>query len=169
RSTARFYGGRWARYAAVATGTTVGQDDEAATVIAELVRGGTARPAGLLWVRQGVTGIEKRSRSEEDSEKEVRKTLLESVQGEVEAVTGGRRMADIMSAAAQALSELVTATGRPRTGGRYAAAIETRDRLATEEQRLAAEVAALREALDTRASTARRLAELDRLEDRQER
>lgn len=169
RITKQYYGGRCARVSDLPSGRLVAQADEAENFIANLIRGGSAGPAGLLWVRQGVTGIEKRSRSEEDSEKEVRKTLLESVQGEVEAVTGGRRMADIMSAAAQALSELVTATGRPRTGGRYAAAIETRDRLATEERRLAAEVAALREALDTRASTARRLAELDRPEDRQER
>ncbi|MYZ49126.1 AAA family ATPase [Propylenella binzhouense] len=169
RLTKQYYGGRSARVTDLATGRLVAQADEAENFIAGLIRGGTAGPAGLLWVRQGVTGLEKRSRSEEDGEKEVRRSLLESVQGEVEAVTGGRRMAEIMAAAQEALSELVTPTGRPRTGGRYAAAIEERDRLEAEEGRLAGEVDALRAALDRRAAAARRLAELDGAEDRRER
>lgn len=120
-------------------------------------------------MRQGVTGIERRSRADEDSEKQVRMSLLESVQGEVEAITGGRRMAGIMAATAEALSDLVTATGRPKAGGLYAAAIEERDRLAAQEQKLADDVAALRGALDKRAQAVKRLAELDQPEEKQER
>ena len=115
----------------------------------------SAGPAGLLWVRQGITGIERRSRTEEDGEKQVRASLLESVQGEVEAVTGGRRMAEIMGAAQEELSRLVTTTGRPKTGERYAAALAERDRLEVEERRLAREVETLRDALDRRAVAAR--------------
>ncbi|MCK0207147.1 DNA-binding protein [Starkeya koreensis] len=169
RLTKQYYGGRSARVADLTTGRLVAQADEAENFIAGLIRGGTAGPAGLLWVRQGITGIEKRSKTEEDGEKQVRASLLESVQGEVEAVTGGRRMAEIMAAVQEALSELVTATGRPKTGGRYAAAIETRDRLAAEEQRLAGDVRALREALDRRAVAVRRRAELENAEERQAR
>ncbi len=169
RITKQYYGGRFARVTDLATGRLVAQADEAENFIAGLVKGGTAGPAGLLWVRQGVTGIERRSRSDEDGEKEVRRSLLESVQGEVEAVTGGRRMAGIMAAAGEALFELVTPTGKPKAGGRYAATIEDRDRLAAEERRLAGEVAALREALDARAGAVKRLAGLDRPEDREER
>ena len=131
------------------------------------MRGGTATAGS--GVRQGVTGIERRSKSEEDGEREVRRTLLESVQGEVEVVTGGRRMTEILAATQEALSELVTATGRPKAGGRYAAAIEDRDRLIAEEQKLSGEVVILREALEKRATAAKRLAELDRADDRQER
>ena len=98
RVAKQFYGGRSAQVTDLATGRLVAQADEAENFIEGLVRGGTAGPAGLLWVRQGVTGIERRSKSEEDTEKQVRASLLESVQGEVEAVTGGRRMAEIMSA-----------------------------------------------------------------------
>jgi len=169
RITKQYYGGRSARVTDLATGRLVAQADEAENFIATLIKGGTAGPAGLLWVRQGVTGIEKRSKTEEDSEKQVRVSLLESVQGEVEAITGGRRMAEIMTAAEESLSELVTATGKVRSGGRYAAAIQERDRLAVVEQRLSAEVAALREALDKRASAVKRLAELDKAEDRHQR
>lgn len=169
RITKQYYGGRSARVTDLATGRLVAQADEAENFIASLIKGGTAGPAGLIWVRQGVTGIERRSRSEEDSDKQVRASLLESVQGEVEAVTGGRRMAEIMAATEEALSEFVTPTGRARTGGRYAVAIEDRDRLAATEQKLSGEVAALREALDRRASAMKQLAELDRVEDRQAR
>jgi DNA repair exonuclease SbcCD ATPase subunit len=166
RITKQYYGGRSARVTDLASGRIVAQQDEAEAFIADLIKGGTAGPAGLLWVRQGITGLEKRTRSEEDSEKQVRASLLESVQGEVEAVTGGRRMAEIMTATSEALSELVTNTGRPKAGGRYAAAIEERNRLEAEESRLSGEVVALREALDKRAAATRRRAELDRPEDR---
>jgi len=169
RITKQYYGGRFARVADLASGRLVAQADEAENFIATLIKGGTAGPAGLLWVRQGLTGIEKRSNAEENSEKQIRASLLESVQGEVETITGGRRMAEIMAATGESLSELVTATGRVRSGGRYDAAIKERDRLAAEEQRLSAEVTALRDALDKRASAMRRLAELDNTEDRQER
>ncbi|MFD1333876.1 AAA family ATPase, partial [Methylopila musalis] len=137
RIAKRYYAGRFARVTDLATGRLVAQADEAENFIAALVRGGSAGPAGLLWVRQGVTGIERRSKSEDESERQVRASLLESVQGEVEAVTGGRRMAAILAATQDALAELVTATGRPKTGGRYAAALEARDRLAGEAERLA--------------------------------
>lgn len=169
RLTKQYYGGRFARVTDLATGRLLAQADEAEAFIAGLIRGGTAGPAGLLWVRQGLTGIEKRSKSEEDSEKQVRASLLESVQGEVEAVTGGRRMAEIMAATQAALADLVTATGRPKAGGRYAAAIDARDALIEQEQRLAADVRALREALGRRAQALKRLAELEQQEEREAR
>jgi DNA repair exonuclease SbcCD ATPase subunit len=169
RITKQYYSGRSARVTDLATGRLLVQADEAENFISGLVKGGTAGPAGLLWVRQGVTGIERRSKSEEDGEREVRRSLLESVQGEVETVTGGRRMAEIMGATQEALAERVTATGRPKAGGRYAAAIEDRDRLIAEEQRLSSEVTALREALEKRASATKRLTELDSPEQRHER
>lgn len=169
RITKQFYGGRSARVTELDTGRLLAQADEAENFIADLIKGGAAGPAGLLWVRQGITGLEKRSRADEESEKQVRASLLESVQGEVEAVTGGRRMAEIMAAASEACSSLVTPTGRAKASGRYDAAIKDRDRLLSEEQRLSAEVAALRDALDRRAPAFRRLAELEVVEDRETR
>ncbi|MBW8318668.1 MAG: AAA family ATPase [Arenimonas sp.] len=169
RITKQYYGGRSARVVDLGSGRLVAQADEAENYITSLIRGGTSGPAGLLWVRQGITGIEKRSRTEEEGEKQVRQSLLESVQGEVEAVTGGRRMAEIMAAVKEALADMVTATGRPKAGGRYAAAIEERERLAADEARLAAEVTRLRQALDQRASAAARLAELDSPAEKEER
>lgn len=169
RITKQFYGRGSARVIDLANGRLIAQSDEAENFIAGLVRGGTAGPAGLLWVRQGVTGIERRNKSEEEGETKVRTSLLRSVQGEVEAVTGGRRMSEIMAATEEALGRLVTPTGRPKTGERYAAASDERDRLEGQESKLGGEVKTLREALDKRAASAKRLAELDRTEDREER
>lgn len=168
RITKQYYGGRSARVTDLGSGRLVAQADEAENFIAGLIRDGSAGPAGLLWVRQGITGIEARRKSEEDSEKQARAGLLESVQGEVEAITGGRRMAEIARVVGEEIEKLVTKRG-PKAGGRYAAAIETRDRLAAEEQRLSAEVTSLRAALDQRATAARRLSELEQPQDRQER
>lgn len=168
RITKQFYGKGSARVVDLANGRLLAQADEAENFIAGLVRGGTAGPAGLLWVRQGVTGVEKRNKSEEEGETKVRTSLLQSVQGEVEAVTGGRRMSEIMAAVDEQIENLVTRRGA-RTGGPYAVAIDERDRLQPEETKLGTEVGMLREALDKRAAATRRLAELDRAEDHDER
>lgn len=168
RIAKQFFAGRAARVADLSTGRLLAQADEAENFVAELVRGGTAGPAGLLWVRQGITGIEARKPAEEERESRVRASLLESVQGEVEAVTGGRRMAEIISRVQGALGELVTATGRPKVGGRYEQALRERDALRESEARLNADVTALRGLFDQREAAQRRLAELEAEADRDE-
>jgi len=161
RLTKQFYGRGRAAVTDLATGRLVAQADEAEAFITDLVRGGTAGPAGLLWVRQGVTGIENRSRSEEENDKRVRESLLSSVQGEVEALTGGRRMGAVLEACEEELFRLVTPTLKPKAGGRYAAARDERDRLEAEEAKLSQEVALLHDALDIRRKAQARLAELE--------
>ncbi|WP_240231976.1 AAA family ATPase [Devosia lacusdianchii] len=165
RLTKQYYAGKRATVTDLDTGRLIAQADEAEAFIADLTRGGSAGPAGLLWVRQGITGIERRSNSEEESETRVRESVLTSVQGEVESLTGGRRMAEIAAACEEELFKLVTATLKPKTGGRYATALGDRDRLLAEEQRLAAEVTTLREALDQRRRTRARLAEIENPEE----
>ncbi|MET3892237.1 DNA repair exonuclease SbcCD ATPase subunit [Bosea sp. OAE506] len=161
RLTKQFYGGKRAMVRELASGRLVAQADEAERFITNLVQGGTAGPAGLLWVRQGVTGIERRAKSDEEGEKRARESVLTSVQGEVESLTGGRRMAQALAACEVELAPLVTATGRPKAGGPYAQALEERDALAQLEQKLAGELRELRDALDRRRSLRARLAELD--------
>lgn len=161
RLTKQFYGGKRAMVRELASGRLVAQADEAERFITNLVQGGTAGPAGLLWVRQGITGIERRAKSDEEGEKRARESVLTSVQGEVESLTGGRRMAQALAACEADLAPLVTATGRPKAGGPYAQALEERDALAQLEQKLAGEVRELRDALDRRRSLRGRLAELD--------
>ncbi|WP_298325502.1 hypothetical protein [Asticcacaulis sp.] len=161
----QYYGGRRAQVSDLATGRLVAQADEAEHFIGELVRGGQAGPAGLLWVRQGNTGLERRTKAEDDGEKRARETVLTSVQGEVESVTGGRRMRAVAEACEQERAQLVTAQGRPKAGGPYAAALDTRDRLAAQAEALQSEVDALHEALDQRRRVRSRLSELNNPED----
>ncbi|MNJ29107.1 chromosome segregation protein [compost metagenome] len=169
RITKQFFGRSHTKVLDLGTNQILLQADEAENFISGLVQGGSGGPAGLLWVKQGVTGWDRRPKAEEDSEKSARASLLQSVQGEVEAITGGRRMAEILSVTAASRSELVTTTGRPKAGGKYAAAIDLRDRLQAELQRLEQDVQELRDALARRAAIQRRLAELDTPDERQAR
>lgn len=139
----------------------IAQADEAEAFISRLMGDGSCGPAALLWVKQGATGWERRSKSEDEGETSARSELLQSVQGEVEAITGGRRMAEILTATEDALKALVTGTGRPKTGGPYATALTEFDRLEAEVSRLDAEVIHLRDALDRRDANLRRLKEID--------
>ncbi|WP_417309067.1 AAA family ATPase [Devosia sp.] len=162
RLTKQFFGGKRASVRDLVSGRLIAQADEAENFISELTRGGSAGPAGLLWVRQGLTGMERQTNAELESDKRVRETLLTSVQGEVEALTGGRRMTEILAACEEELGKLVTATGRPKSGGRYAAKLEEAAALETAEAELAAKVSSLREALDQRRQARSRLAEIDK-------
>lgn len=161
RLAKQFIGGRRATVTEIASGRLIAQQDEAEQFIADLVRGGPAGPAGLLWVRQGVTGLEERSKSEEEGERRLRESLLASVQGEVEAITGGRRMSAVMAACAEELACFVTPTLKARAGGPFAMAVDDLARLTMLEKKLATEVADLRDALDRRVLFTSRLAELD--------
>lgn len=165
RLTKKFLSGKHASIVDLDNGRLVAQADEAENFIAALMRGGTAEPAGLLWVRQGVTGIEQRDKKEEEGEKRIRESLLTSVQGEVEAITGGRRMAEIIELCNEELTKLVTATMRPKAGRPYALAVEEQKRLTDEELRLRGEVELLRGALDERSNVLKRLSVLENAED----
>ncbi len=161
RLTKQFYGGKRASVRELDSGRLLAQADEAERFIAGLVQGAKSGPAGLLWVRQGITGIETRAKKDEQEERRARESILTSVQDEVESLTGGRRMAQAMAACADELSRLVTATRRPKAGGPFAQALEERDQLREAEGQLAAVVQELREALDRRRKARRDLKALD--------
>jgi energy-coupling factor transporter ATP-binding protein EcfA2 len=61
---------------------------------------------GLLWVEQGAWSLGAPGQA-------ARKTLEEVLAGEVGAVTGGRRTTAVVQAIDKAMSELLTATGKP--------------------------------------------------------
>lgn len=161
RLTKQFIGGKRASVMDLDSGRLIAQADEAEAFIARLTRGGHAGPAGLLWVRQGVTELDGANARAAESERQIREDLLSSVQGEVEAITGGRRMAEIMALCADKLGQLVTATGRVKADSEYAKAQTLRQGLVEQEARLAAEVAVLHDALDRRGKLLKRLSELD--------
>jgi hypothetical protein len=153
RVTKQYYAGRAATVTELATGRLVAQADQAEAWIADLTRGGASGPTGLLWVRQGITDFETGGKAQQDQETEARKDALASVAGEeVEALTGGRRMAWILQRCQDDLDVLVTERGQARKGGPYAEAIEELEQLRADEANQAEMLSSLREALDQRRS-----------------
>ncbi|MGK8234330.1 chromosome segregation protein SMC [Roseovarius sp. MS2] len=146
-------------------GRLIAQADEAEAWIDRLMGGGLAGPSGLLWVRQGLMGLEPEGSSADDKrERErglnARRDLLSSVAGEIDMMTGGRRMDGVIDRVTEALSRLATATGRPKAGGEWARAVEEAATLATEEAELRPRAERLSDDLIRRAEVQRHLARL---------
>jgi len=147
------------------TGRLVVQDDEAEAWIDRLTGGDLAGPAGLLWVRQGLLGLEPEGGSAEDKNERARglmarRDLLSSVAGEIDLMTGGRRMDAVRDRVAAALGRLATATGKPRTGGPWEAAVSEARALAAEEDTLRPLAVALSGDLSRRTDVGRALVRL---------
>jgi hypothetical protein len=107
-----------------ATGRLTAQADEAEAWIDRLMGGGLAGPSGLLWVRQGLMGLESDDRKDRERDLSARRDLLSSVAGEIDMMTGGRRMDAVLDRVAEALARLATATGRAKAGGEWARALD---------------------------------------------
>lgn len=138
----------------------VAQDDEAERWIMGALGSDKNGPAGLLWVRQGVTGLESDSKDETAKQLETRRDLLSSVSGEIDAMTGGRRMDRVMARVADELKPLVTATGKPTGAWRALTGeiAEMEDELAA----LDAQIDKLGAALIGRKQAEGQMAQLDR-------
>ncbi|WOI55215.1 AAA family ATPase [Palleronia sp. LCG004] len=150
-------------------GRLIAQADAAEDWIAARLSGGEGGPAGLIWARQGATHLQGAGGKESEQALDARRDLLSSVTGEVEAMTGGRRMDAAVARCRDELAALATKTGAPRAQGPWKAA---RDRVA-----LLSELAAdldgtarlLHDALDQRRRQRAALAELEDPERREER
>ena len=116
-----------------ATGRLIRQADEAEAWIDGLMGGGLSGPSGLLWVRQGLMGLESEEKKDRERDLSTRRDLLSSVAGEIDMMTGGRRMDAVLDRVAGALAGLATTTGRPKAGGEWARALEEAAALAAEE------------------------------------
>ncbi len=155
----RFLARKTARIVRLSDGATIAQDDEAERWISTLLGAAGDGPAGLLWVRQGLLGLEPESKSEKDRLTETRRDLMSSVAGEIDAMTGGRRMDRVMRRLGEDLAAIATKTGR-RTGAWKAAADEV-ETLEAELGRLTAQVAVLDGALVERKAKEVMLGRLD--------
>ncbi len=135
----------------------VGQEDQAEAMLADILKAPkSGGPAGLLWVRQGLVDLE-----EKGDEQNVRRDLLSSVTGEVEAMTGGRRMEAIRASVKESLSLYLTNTGRPKKDGALARAQDRLDGLDERHARLQSAVNDLGNDLDERRRLRRELGELE--------
>ena len=139
------------------SGRLVKQADDAEAWIAETLKspkdGG---PSGLLWVRQGLTGLDSG-----DTARLSRRDLLTSVAGEVEAVTGGRRMDAARDRCRQELERYLTKTGRAKSDGPLKRKEDEVAALQAKRVELAAKSDQLRDELNRRRDLRRELAGLD--------
>jgi len=143
-----------------AAGRLIAQADEAEAWIDRLMGGGLSGPSGLLWVRQGLMGLESDDRRERERDLSARRDLLSSVAGEIDMMTGGRRMDAVLDRVAEGLGKLATATGRPRAGGEWARALDEAAALAADEAALRPRAARLTGDLARRTEVQRSLARL---------
>lgn len=142
-------------------GRLIAQADEAEDWIATLLSGGQSGPAGLVWVRQGMTHLTAGAKKDQEQALEARRDLMSSVTGEVEAMTGGRRMDMALSRCTEELARYATATGRPRTGGPWKDAQDRVEELSAAREHLSETARALHDALRSRQRSRRELEELE--------
>ncbi|MGD9919614.1 MAG: chromosome segregation protein SMC [Paenirhodobacter sp.] len=156
----RFLARKGAEVRDLASGAVIARDDEAEAWIARLFAEAPQGPAGLLWVRQGVVGLEPAdgSKAERDRLAEARRDLLSSVAGEIDQITGGRRMDRILERCGADLEAIATATGRPR--GAWKEQNDRVEALAAEHATLVAQCEELARALTERRAAEGELARL---------
>lgn len=139
----------------------VAKADEAEAWIAALTQSkGDGGPAGLLWVRQGLTALDQGSTKERDQAQSARRDLMSSVSGEVETLTGGRRMDAAIRKCSNDLDRYVTGTGRSKTGGPLKAMEDRVEALEGRKRALTELTAMLRSNLDRRRAVRRSLTDL---------
>ena len=142
-------------------GRLIKQADDAEAWIAETLKapkdGG---PAGLLWVRQGLTGLD-----DGDASRLARRDLLTSVAGEVEAMTGGRRMDAARDRCRGELERYLTPTGRVKADGPLKRREDEVASLQATRQELATKSEKLRQELDRRRKLRRELRNLENPEE----
>lgn len=148
-------------------GKLIAQEDEAEAWIDRLLGQGLAGPSGLLWVRQGVLGLEPEGTSAaEKNEREAglvaRRDLLSSVAGEIELMTGGRRMDAVLARVGQDLAKLATSGLKPKADGEWRRAVDEVQRLTSLRDELAGKAQHLSQELARRSVASR---ELQRLSD----
>lgn len=141
-------------------GRLIAQADAAEAWISQLAAADAGGPAGLLWVRQGLTGFDENGKKAQDTAREARRDLLSSIAGEVDTMTGGARMDAALKRCREELGRYATATGRPLKTGPWKAAQDRVDELQAEHDRLDQLVAELRHDLTARTRARSELAEL---------
>ena len=138
-------------------GRLIKQADDAQAWIADTLKspkdGG---PAGLLWVRQGQSGL-----GEGDNTHHARRDLMTSVAGEVEEVTGGRRMDMARDMCRKELDRYLTPTRKVKSDGRLKRTEDDAVTLREKREELERKCNDLRRELDRRRDLRRELAELE--------
>ncbi|MER5172851.1 AAA family ATPase [Thioclava kandeliae] len=147
-------------------GRVIAQSDAAEDWIARLLGAGDGGPAGLIWVRQGMTELEGPVKAENEAALASRRDLMSSVTEEVEAMTGGRRMDMALRRVDGELARYVTASGKPRKNGPLGDVLDEIQRLETAQAEQQTRVEALHRDLETRKRHRKTLTDLEDPEER---
>ncbi|WP_339109690.1 chromosome segregation protein SMC [Thioclava sp. GXIMD4216] len=150
-------------------GRVIAQSDAAEDWIARVLGTSEGGPAGLIWVRQGMTELEGPVKAENEAALEARRDLMSSVTEEVEAMTGGRRMDMALARVKAELEQYVTPNRRPRKNGPLQEVIDRIAGLERDETEQQARVHALHRDLETRKRHRKSLADLEDPEEHQAR
>lgn len=157
----QFYSGGRALVTDLETGHIIAQADEAEAWIRGQIGDEDSGPTGLFWVRQGSQNIDKKS----DGQKDLRQSLIASVENEVDSVTGGQRMDAALSYCTEELKKLVTPGGKPKEGTDYKHALDERQRLTDEQTSLSTRIDTQAADTEERRGLKSRLAELEEPEE----
>lgn len=158
----RFLAQKGASVTDMARGSVIARDGEAEDWIAWHVGASDGGPTGLLWVRQGVLGLEPADAkpAERDRLAEARRDLLSSVAGEIEQVTGGRTMDRILRRCQEDLDALATGS-RLSPKGVWKETVEAAKVLEAELDVLERQCAELANALNDRRAAEAELLRID--------
>ena len=134
----------------VATGQVIKQQGDAEAWIEDRINKSNKGPAGLLWVRQGATHVDPEGKDKDASNVATRRDLMSSVRGQIDAVTGGRRMDRIVAQCRKELDALATKSLRAKAGSPWKTIEDDVEALTARKAALAADVKALADALATK-------------------
>lgn len=131
-------------------GQVIKQQGDAEAWIEENINKVNKGPAGLLWVRQGATHVDPLGKDKDASNVAARRDLMSSVRGQIDAVTGGRRMDKIVEQCRKELDALATKGLKAKAGSPWRAIEDDIDELIDRKERLEADVKVLSDALTTK-------------------
>jgi len=131
-----------------ATGQIIKQQGDAEAWIEDNINKVNKGPAGLLWVRQGATHVDPEGKDKDASNVAARRDLMSSVRGQIDAVTGGRRMDKIVEQCRKELDALATKGLKAKAGSLWKAVEDKVDELLGRKERLEADVNILSQALE---------------------
>jgi DNA repair exonuclease SbcCD ATPase subunit len=142
------------------SGQVIKQQGDAEAWIEDNINKINKGPAGLLWVRQGATHVDPEGKDKDASNVAARRDLMSSVRGQIDAVTGGRRMDKIVEQCRKELDALATKGHKAKAGSSWKAVEDKVDELLQRKERLEADVRVLSQALAIKRQAKLRLQEL---------
>ena len=139
------------------SGQVIKQQGDAEAWIEENINKANKGPAGLLWVRQGAPHVDPIGKDKDASNVAARRDLMSSVRGQIDAVTGGRRMDKIVERCRKELDVLATKSLKAKAGSPWKTIEDNIEDLIERKARYEADVKALSQALATKRQAKARL------------